>query len=80
MISPIRLSGRAVIPAKALFLNIEVNESAAANTTVTVAMARRGLSRAPGTLSGWDHSHFQAIKNTFFFFLFLHLRNVVGSS
>lgn len=78
MISPVRLSGSVVIPAKALFLNIYVNESAIANTAVTIAVACQGLSHVPGTFSGWDHSHLQAIKNIpFSFFL---LRNIVGSS
>lgn len=70
MISPVRLSGRAVIPAKALFLNIYVNESAVAHTAATLAMACQGLSHVPGTFSGWDHGHLQAIKNTFFFLFF----------
>lgn len=67
MISPVRLSGSAVIPGKALFLNIYVNESAVANTAVTIAMACQGLSHVPGTFSVWDPGHLQAIKNFFFF-------------
>lgn len=41
-ISPGRLSGSAVIPAEALFLNIHVNESVVENT-VTIVMVCQGL-------------------------------------
>lgn len=69
-ISTGRLSGRAVIPAKALFLDMYVNESVVANTAVTIAMVCQGLSHVPSTFSSWDRSHLQAI---FFFLLFLFL-------